>query len=73
MRLYVNDNEIETLKRALRHLISDQPFQCDEHIKANQLYERVELCEKLQKNCRRSRGVTGDVNSQYPYEEGDEE
>lgn len=49
MRLYVNPNEIKSLKYALRCLIEDT---ADNFIKerCTDLLERVELCEALQKN-----------------------
>ena len=53
MRLYVNENEIETLKLALNRVISSP---LPEHTaKAKSLLERVELCEMLQKNCKRAK------------------
>lgn len=56
MRLYVNENEIETLKLALTTLNRVIPPPTPEHIaKATSLLERVELCEMLQKNCRRAK------------------
>ncbi len=51
MRLYVNNNEIEALKDALRNA---KPR--DEEVRAKQLalLERVVLCENLQGNIARS-------------------
>ena len=48
MRLYVNRNEIEALKHALRNV------KCNDEItrtKQLALLERVVLCEQLQENC----------------------
>ena len=60
MRLYVNENEIRTLKRALKRLACEEPVGSDDTQKAILLYERVELCEMLQNNHRKSGGNAND-------------
>ena len=50
MRLYVNENEIATLKRALKRLACQEGIGSDDTCKAIDLYNRVELCEALQHN-----------------------
>ena len=51
MRLYVNKNEIEALKDALRNAKSKDTNTRDKQLA---LLERVTLCEQLQKNCEAS-------------------
>ena len=60
MRLYVNENEIATLKRALKRLACNEPIGSNDTKKAILLFERVELCEQLQNNHRRSGGSIND-------------
>lgn len=62
MRLYVNENEIGMLKRALKRLACTEPVGCDDTVKAIQLFERVELCEQLQHNVKRSGGSNNDAS-----------
>ena len=54
MRLYVNANEVPFLKDALHKVIADshEPIEVD---RLSDLLERVELCEELQKNVKRSK------------------
>lgn len=56
MRLYVNENEIDTLKRALTTQMDMRNVSREEWDKLNALHERVELCEKLQHNVKRAGG-----------------
>lgn len=51
MRLYVNRNEIDALKQALRNAKPENQTERDKQIA---ILERVCLCEKLQQNCEAS-------------------
>lgn len=53
MRLYVNVNEIDVLKRAINREIK-HTGEAVEYERLSNLLERIELCEKLQDNQRRS-------------------
>lgn len=51
MRLYINKNEIEALKDALRNAKAVSQVARDKQLA---ILERVVLCEQLQKNCEMS-------------------
>lgn len=54
MRLYVNDNEVEILKLALDQAMTGD-IDLKDFGKLNNLRERVELCEALQKNTNKAK------------------
>ena len=56
MRLYVNDSDISVLQRALLNFATNDQHTIPDRIKATLLFERVNLCEALQNNQRRSEG-----------------
>ena len=53
MRLYINTKEIPTLKKALRSVTRCE-LTDEEEQQIFSLYERVELCESLQNNVKKS-------------------
>lgn len=56
MRLYVNTNEVPSLKGALRKALAQSSLFVERsHLSA--LLERVELCEALQKSERRAKNT----------------
>lgn len=61
MRLYVNEKEIGTLKRALTRLACQEPVGSDDTKIAIALFTRVELCEELQHNVKCAGGSNNDI------------
>lgn len=55
MRLYVNANEVADLKRAILHEACNTT-NAETVGRLTSLYERIELCEKLQKNLKKANG-----------------
>lgn len=54
MRLYVNKKEIDVLKAALKRFACSEPIGSENTIRAITLFDRVELCEKLQDNVKKA-------------------